>query len=99
MTPLDNPTLHLSPGALLLEPREFFDAALVGVTSEPRDRWPRKGGLTVAVYDRERCVEALMKWLDTDFDGALDYFGYNTEGAWLGEGTPTFRGMEGPDED
>jgi hypothetical protein len=85
---------RLSPEALLLEPREFFDKALVDVTEHPKDHWPRKGGLTVAVYDREKCIGAIMASMQIGYEEALEWFGYNTEGAWLGEGTPTFRGME-----
>lgn len=89
---------RLSDDALLLEPRNVFDQALVDATDAPKDHWPRKGGMTVAVYDREKCLEALMEWLDCDEDAAQDYLGYNTEGAWDGEGTPTFTGMD-EDED
>ena len=85
---------RLSTNAMLLEPREFFDAALVGATDKPNDHWPRNGGVTVAVYDREKCIEALMAWLECGYENALNYFDYNTEGAWVGEGTPTFKGMD-----
>ena len=60
---------------MLLEPREVYDPALIGVTEDPNDSWPRK---------------AIMKWLDCDFDAARDWFGFNTSGAWVGEWTPTF---------
>ena len=82
---------RIDPDALLLEPREFFDEALVDATDKPKDRWPRQGLMVVAVYDRDKCIEAIQKWLGCDEDAAQDYFGYNTEGAWIGEGTPTFR--------
>lgn len=91
-------TAKLSEEALLLEPREFFDGALVGVTDKPCDHWPRQGGMTVAVYDSEKCIEAIMKWHECDYEDALDWFGYNTAGAWQGEGTPLFRSAP-PDED
>jgi len=81
----------LAPDALLLEPRGHFDAALVGYTDEPDDHWTRQPGHYVAIYDRDRCIEALREMLGCDYDGAADYFGYNTEGAWMGKGTPTFR--------
>lgn len=99
--PVDIPAIlaALHEDALLLEPREFFDAALVGHTDTPQDHWPRQGGVMVAIYDRERCVEALMKWLECDWESALDYFGFNTEGAWVGEGTPMFSGMDDGDGD
>lgn len=83
-----------SPDALLLEPREFFDAALAGTTDEPKDHWPRQGGITVAVYDRERCVEAIAAWLGCDLDEAVEWYEFNTAGAWVGEGTPVFEPQE-----
>lgn len=101
MTDIDTAALlaRLSEGAMLLEPREFFDKALVDVTDKPCDHWPRESKLTVAVYDQGKCIEALMAWLECDYDNALDYYGYNTAGAWLGEGTPMFRERGNPDDD
>jgi|APSaa5957512576_1039674.scaffolds.fasta_scaffold26329_5 hypothetical protein len=87
----------LEPDALLLEPREHFDAALVGYTHEADDHWPRQTHMIVAVYDANKCIEALMVMLGCDWEGAADYFGYNTAGAWVGEGTPTFRYEDDPD--
>lgn len=87
---------RLDPDAALLEPREFFDEALVDATDMPKDHWPRQARMMVAVYDRSRCIEAIQKWLHCDEDAAQDYFGYNTEGAWVGDGTPTFRGAVCP---
>ncbi len=99
--PADIPAIlaALHEDALLLEPREFFDAALVGHTDTPQDHWPRQGGVMVAIYDRERCIEAITRWLNCDWEAALDYFGVNTEGAWVGEGTPMFSGMDDGEAD
>lgn len=80
----------LNPNAMLLEPREVYDPALIGITDDPNDSWPRKASVHVAVYDIDKCLEAIMKWLDCDFDAARDWFGFNTSSAWVGEGTPTF---------
>jgi hypothetical protein len=82
---------NLNPEALLLEPREVYDPALVDVTDDPQDRWPRKAGVPVAVYDEGACIEAIMGWMDCDPPTATEWFDYNTSGAWMGEGTPTFR--------
>ena len=82
---------QLGDDALLLEPREHFDQAVVAVEANPSDHWPRKGGVAVAVYDAEACIDAIKGWLKCDDESAWDYFGYNTSGAWVGEGTPTFR--------
>ena len=80
----------LNPDAMLLEPREVYDPALIGITDFPNDSWPRKASVHVAVYDVDRCLEAIMAWQGCDFDAARDWFGFNTSGAWVGEGTPTF---------
>ena len=82
-----------NPDALLLEPREVYDKALVGVTSTPDDRWPRTNETWVAVYDEELCLKAIMEWQGCDYAEASEWFGYNTSGAWAGEGTPTFRSI------
>jgi len=54
----------------------------------------------VAVYDREKCINALAEEFaeDTDHDGsdvdadpytdAAEFFSFNTEGSWVGEATP-----------
>jgi len=83
-----------NPEALLLEPRAVYDAALVGITDHPQDHWPRAEKKTVAVYDTAKCLEALMEWMECDYSEAQDWFGYNTSGAWAGEGTPTFVGLD-----
>lgn len=80
----------LPPSALLLEPRAVYDPALVGVTSTPNDAWARKTDQLVAVYDTDKCIAAIMSWLECDFETAAEWFGFNTSGAWVGEGTPTF---------
>ena len=81
----------LNPNALLLEPRTVYDKALVDVTDDPQDQWPREARVHVAVYDELACIEAIMRWLGCEGDEALDWYSYNTSGAWMGEGTPTFR--------
>ena len=81
----------LNPQALLLEPRDVYNPALVGVTDDPKDDWTRESRVYVAVYDEVACIEAIMKWLDCDSATAEEWFGFNTSGGWAGEGTPTFR--------
>lgn len=85
---------------LLLEPRQFFDEALIGTTDEPQDNWSRKVGAgMVAVYDPEKCVKAIVDWLDCSWEEAEEWYDVNTAGAWLGEGTPTFQGTVADDTD
>lgn len=79
---------RINPDALLLEPREMYDKALVGMTDEPDDHWPRTGAM-VAVYDRDLCIEVLREELGS-YDAAVEWFEYNTSGAWVGPNTPTF---------
>jgi len=84
-----------NPQALLLEPRHIYDEALIGVTNEPEDHWKRDPGIYVAVYDEDKCVDVVMSWLDCDDQEAQEWLSFNTYGAWAGEGTPTFRSIEG----
>lgn len=69
--------------ALLLEPRELFDAALIGIT---------EGGIgqEVAVYDSAKCIEVLAAQNDWDYEEAEEFFNFNTLGAYVGEETPVF---------
>ena len=59
-----------------------FDAALIG-TGE------RCGQPTLAVYDREKCIEVLQGQ-GMSYDEAQEYFDFNVVGAWVGEQTPIF---------
>lgn len=68
---------------LFLEPRETFDRAIVGLAD-------RAGGMCVVAYDRDACIQALMQDNDWDYETALEYFEFNTLGAWVGEYTPIF---------
>jgi hypothetical protein len=43
----------------------------------------------VAAYDREKCIEILMRDGGTR-EEAEDFFEYNTLGAWVGDSTPLF---------
>jgi hypothetical protein len=50
----------------------------------------RCGQPTVAVYDIGLCVKVLMERDGMDFVDALEFFQFNTLGAWAGEATPIF---------
>jgi hypothetical protein len=60
-----------------------FEDALMGLCT-------RFGGLRVAAYDRNKCIDILIKRDGMDWEEAEEYFQFNTEGAWMGEGTPVF---------
>jgi hypothetical protein len=89
--------MQKNPTALFLLPREVYDAALVGVTNEPRDRWPRRQKVWVGVYDSELCIAAIRTWLEFDEGEANEWFSVNTSDAWHGEHTPTFKYPECPE--
>jgi len=59
-----------------------LDDALIGVAE-------RACKETVAVYDRQKCIRVLMKQKMTE-EEAVEYFEFNTVGAWMGENTPIF---------
>lgn len=60
-----------------------FDEALIGVVE-------RFGQNPLALYDRDKCIDILMKQGIKDRDEAEEYFCFNTIGAWVGENTPCF---------
>ena len=68
-----------NPEALLAD---GFDAALIGVvfraTKEP-----------LALYNYEKCIEILMDD-GLDYAEAVEWFEFNTLGAWVGDHTPAF---------
>ena len=70
-----------------------YDAGFLGIGYQQH-----KGPL--AIYDREKCLDALAEEFaadteiyedDSDADpytDAVEWFSFNTEGSWVGEGTP-----------
>jgi hypothetical protein len=44
----------------------------------------------VVAYDVDKVVEILMERDGMTDEEALEYFYYNIQGAWMGEGTPIF---------
>jgi len=59
-----------------------FDDALIGVGE-------RCGCPDLAVYDANKCLEILVE-SGMDSEEALEYFEFNTLGAWVGDSTPIF---------
>lgn len=57
-----------------------FENAFVGIG--------RQFGNPIAIYDRLKCIEILMK--DMTQDEAEEYFSFNVEGAFIGDKTPIF---------
>jgi hypothetical protein len=43
-----------------------------------------------AVYDRNKCIDILLKRDGMTEEEAEEYFQFNVEGAWVGDNTPVF---------
>lgn len=69
--------------ALLLEPQECFNKALIGIAE-------RGDGMLVAAYDEEKCIAALQQYNGWDYDEAQEWFEFNTKGGYVGENSPVF---------
>jgi hypothetical protein len=69
--------------ALLLEPRATYDRALIGISEGCHSAG-------VAVYDSAKCIAALVEDNEWDHDEAVEWFEFNTSGAYVGEKTPLF---------
>jgi hypothetical protein len=65
----------LNPLALVLEPREVYDEAVIDVDESGR-----------AVYSIEKVIECGVKLFETHKD-SIEWYGYNTFSAYLGEMT------------
>lgn len=76
---------HLNEDALLLEPRETYDKAVVGFTQD---------GL--AIYDVDKVIEAGIE-IYGDHETSLEWHDFNTFSTYMGEGTPVF--MNAREED
>ena len=73
---------ELSEEALLLEP-EYYDEACIGFAE-------RASGQTVAVYDYNQLVLALMINEDWSAEEAHEWVDFNIVGAWMGPETPLY---------
>ena len=71
-----------------------YEDAIIGIGNQ-------HGSNPVVIYDRDKCIEILADQYaqeedhedDEEYDPyleAVDYFGYNTECAYVGENTPIF---------
>ena len=74
--------MNIPEGCALLEPRERFDAALVGCVE-------RIGQPTIACYDYELTIAALTAD-GMSQDEAEEWFHHNIMGSWRGDTTPCF---------
>ncbi len=74
--------LNLPEETLFLDPEEF-DACIVGAV----ERFGMEQG--VLLYDRERVIE-VIRGDEGTLEEAEEFYGFNTLGAWVGDGTPAF---------
>jgi hypothetical protein len=70
---------ELAPGALLLEPREVYDDALLGVTFDGR-----------AIYDQGRVVRCTVSADGMTFEDAVGWHEFNTFCVYNGPKTPLY---------
>lgn len=68
--------------ALFLEPRATFDRAIIGLAE--------RINMMVVAYDRDLTIQAMVDVDGMDHEEAVEFFEFNTAGAWMGEGTPIF---------
>jgi hypothetical protein len=68
-------------GLLVLEPREMYDPCIVGVVQQFNTRF--------VVYSKKKVLEALVGDLG-DIESALEWWGFNMVGGWLGPMTPGY---------
>lgn len=48
----------------------------------------RCGQPTLVIYSAQLCIEWLVKYEKMDYEGATEWFDFNTAGAWIGDCTP-----------
>jgi hypothetical protein len=60
-----------------------FDDAIIGIGE-------RCGQPSLVAYDRDKCIQVLMDRDGMDYEEAVEFFEFNTVGAWAGENTPIF---------
>tara|TARA_Y100000593_G_scaffold34350_1_gene67385 strand:+ start:1109 stop:1414 length:306 start_codon:yes stop_codon:yes gene_type:complete len=72
--------IEVNPEAMLAD---GLDKAIIGVGS--------RNGNKVAVYSSEKCIEVFMENDGMSYEDAMEYFTFNTEGAYVGKYTPIFK--------
>lgn len=67
---------------LFLDPVDY-DEAIIGVVEG-------FGGLLTVAYDFDKVIKINMKLLNTDYEGAVEWYEYNQLGSYVGEHTPMY---------
>ncbi len=47
----------------------------------------------IALYDYDKCIKILMGRDGMSYEEAVEFFEFNTIGAWVGDGTPAFANL------
>lgn len=81
--PLNEKLDELIPGALLMEPREVYDTAVVGMTFDGR-----------AIYDQEHVIHCTMTADGMTFEDAVEWHEFNTFCAYNGPKTPIYISLD-----
>ncbi len=81
--PVNEKLDELIPGALLMEPREVYDGAVVGMTFDG-----------CAIYLREQVIEAAVAAGDMEWEDAVEWHEFNTFCAYQGPKTPLFVSLD-----
>ena len=68
-----------------------LEDALIGYVERP--------GMTVALYDRDKCLDILMTRDKMSYGEALEFFDFNIGCAWVGEKTPAYATLITKDSD
>jgi hypothetical protein len=72
---------------ILFDPPDHFDHAILGIIEG-------YGQAPAVLYDHAKVIEAMAE--DMGLEDALEWFDFNTIGAYLGEATPRFLIVEAP---
>jgi len=80
MSDISDRLSEANPDALLAD---GFEDAFMGHVA-------RFGMQPVALYDREKCIQILMNRDGMTYEGAEEFFVFNVEGSWVGDGTPAY---------
>lgn len=75
---------------IFYEPPEYFDHAIIGIVVGAQQE-------PAVLYDMGKVIQAMAK--DIGEEDALEWFGYNTIGAYMGTNTPRFLEWLGENDD
>jgi hypothetical protein len=81
--PVNDKLDTLVPGALLMEPREVYDDAVIGMTFDGR-----------AIYDSEHVIRCTVTSDGMTFEDAVEWHEFNTFCAYMGPKTPLYVNLD-----